>query len=35
MHFHSGWSLYLLLNQSLHAENRDELIPWFSFLKLF
>jgi hypothetical protein len=35
MHFHDGPSLYFLLNQSLRAENRDQLIPWFSFLKLF
>jgi hypothetical protein len=35
MQFHGGSSLYLLLNQSLRAENRDELIPWFCFLKLF
>ncbi len=35
MQFHGGPSLYILLNQSLRAENRDELIPWFSFLKLF
>ena len=35
MQFHGGPSLYLLLNQSLRAENREELKPWFSFLKLF
>ena len=35
MQFHGGRSLYLLLNQSLRAENRNELKPWFSFLKLF
>jgi hypothetical protein len=35
MQFHGGPSLYHLLNQSLRAENRDELIPWFLFLKLF
>jgi hypothetical protein len=35
MQFHGGPSLYHSLNQSLRAENRDELIPWFSFLKLF
>jgi hypothetical protein len=35
MQFHSGPSLYHSLNQSLRAENRDQLIPWFSFLKLF
>jgi hypothetical protein len=33
--FHGGPSLYLLLNQSLRAGNRDELTPWFLFLKLF
>jgi hypothetical protein len=33
--FHDGPSLYLLLNQSLRAENREQLIPWFSFLRLF
>jgi hypothetical protein len=35
MQFSSGPSLYQLLNQSLRAENRDELKPWFLFLKLF
>jgi hypothetical protein len=30
-----GQSLYKVLNQSLRAENREELKPWFSFLKLF
>ncbi|CAF4312428.1 unnamed protein product, partial [Rotaria sordida] len=35
MQFDGGPSLYLLLNQSLRAENRQELRPWFSFLKLF
>ncbi len=35
MQFHGGPSLYLLLNQSLRAENRDELKPWFLYLKLF
>jgi hypothetical protein len=35
MQFSGGRSLYVLLNQSLRAENRDELKPWFSFLKLF
>jgi hypothetical protein len=35
MQFHGGLSLYRLLNQSLRAENREELIPWFPFLKLF
>jgi hypothetical protein len=35
MQFHSRPSLYEVLNQSLRAQNRDKLIPWFSFLKLF
>ncbi|CAF3350574.1 unnamed protein product [Rotaria sp. Silwood2] len=35
MQFSGGPSLYLLLNKSLRAENREELRPWFSFLKLF
>lgn len=35
MHFGGGPSLYLLLNQSLRTENREELKPWFPFLKLF
>jgi hypothetical protein len=35
MQFDGGPSLYLLLNQSLRAENREQLKPWFSFLKLF
>ncbi len=35
MQFHGESSLYRLLNQSLRAENRQELIPWFPFLKLF
>ncbi|CAF1006697.1 unnamed protein product [Adineta steineri] len=35
MEFDGGPSLYYLLNQSLRAENRNELKPWFSFLKLF
>ncbi|CAF1940948.1 unnamed protein product [Rotaria magnacalcarata] len=35
MQFGGGPSLYLLLNQSLRSENRGELKPWFSFLKLF
>ena len=34
MQFDGGPSLYHLLNQSLRAENRGELIPWFSYLKL-
>jgi len=35
MQSHSGPSLYLLLNQSLCAENREESKLWSSFLKLF
>lgn len=35
MQFSGGPSLYLLLNQSLRAENREELKSWFSYLKLF
>ncbi len=35
MEFSDGPSLYQVLNQSLRAENRQELKPWFSFLKLF
>ncbi|CAF4619146.1 unnamed protein product, partial [Rotaria sp. Silwood2] len=35
MQFDGGPSLYLILNQSLRAKNREELKPWFSFLKLF
>ncbi|CAF4912696.1 unnamed protein product [Rotaria sp. Silwood1] len=35
MQFDSGPSLYQLLNESLRAENRGKLIPWFTFLKLF
>jgi hypothetical protein len=35
MQFQGGPSLYLLLNQALRAENRQELKPWFLFLKLF
>jgi hypothetical protein len=35
MEFGGGPSLYQLLNQSLRAENRNELKPWFLFLKLF
>jgi len=34
MQFHGGSSLYVLLNQSLCSENRDELKPWFSYLIL-
>jgi hypothetical protein len=35
MQFDGGPSLYHLLNQSLRAENREQLKPWFPFLKLF
>jgi hypothetical protein len=35
MQFDGGPSLYTLLNESLRAESRGELLPWFSFLKLF
>ncbi|CAF5170163.1 unnamed protein product, partial [Rotaria magnacalcarata] len=35
MQFDGGPSLYILLNESLRAENREQLKPWFSFLKLF
>ncbi len=35
MQFSGGPSLYKLLNQSLRDENREELKPWFLFLKLF
>lgn len=35
MEFDGGPSLYAVLNQSLRAENRGDLIPWFLFLKLF
>jgi hypothetical protein len=35
MQFSRGSSLYQLLNQSLRKENREELKPWFLFLKLF
>jgi hypothetical protein len=35
MQFSGGPSLYEILNQTLRAENREELKPWFSFLKLF
>jgi hypothetical protein len=35
MQFHGGPSLYQVLNESLRAENREGLKPWFSFLKLF
>ena len=32
---HTGPSLYQVLNQSLRAENRKELTPWFPYLRLF
>ncbi|CAF5122476.1 unnamed protein product, partial [Rotaria sp. Silwood1] len=35
MEFDDGPSLYLLLNESLRAESRESLKPWFSYLKLF
>ncbi len=35
MQFDGEESLYVLLNQSLRAEDRDKLKPWFPFLKLF
>jgi hypothetical protein len=35
MEFTDGPCLYRILNRSLRAENRQELKPWFSFLKLF
>ncbi|CAF1106788.1 unnamed protein product [Rotaria sordida] len=35
MEFVGGPSLYFLLNKSLRAENRKDLIQWFSYLKLF
>ena len=35
MEFDGGPSLYLLLNRSLRAEVRDDLKPWFLYLKLF
>ncbi|CAF3414477.1 unnamed protein product, partial [Rotaria sp. Silwood2] len=35
MHFDGGPSLYLLLNRSLRAAIRDDLKPWFLYLKLF
>ncbi|CAF1398720.1 unnamed protein product, partial [Rotaria sordida] len=35
MEFDSGLSLYVVLNESLRAENRGDLKPWFSYLKLF
>jgi hypothetical protein len=35
MQFSSGDSLYSILNRTLRTEQRDFLIPWFRFLKLF
>ncbi|CAF1294539.1 unnamed protein product [Didymodactylos carnosus] len=35
MQFTLGESLYVVLNRTLRAENRDDLKPWFKFLKLF
>jgi hypothetical protein len=35
MQFSSGDSLYIILNRTLRAEQREFLIPWFKFLKLF
>lgn len=35
MEFDGGPSLYLLLNRSLRAEIREDLKPWFLYLKLF
>ncbi|CAF1074261.1 unnamed protein product [Didymodactylos carnosus] len=35
MQFNSGPSLYVILNETLRAENRDNLKAWFLFLKLF
>ena len=35
MEFDSGNSLSLMLNQALRSEDRSQLNPWFSFLKLF
>jgi hypothetical protein len=35
MQFKGGPSLFEVLNQNLRAENRDDLKPWFMFLKLF
>ncbi|CAF4046194.1 unnamed protein product, partial [Rotaria sp. Silwood1] len=35
MQFDGGPSLFYVLNRTLRAENRQELKPWFSFLKLF
>ncbi|CAF0961009.1 unnamed protein product [Rotaria sordida] len=35
MQFDSDLSFYQLLNSTLRGENRDNLKPWFSYLKLF
>lgn len=35
MQFSEGPSFYQVLNQTLRAENREGLKPWFKFLKLF
>ncbi|CAF3846848.1 unnamed protein product, partial [Rotaria sp. Silwood1] len=35
MQFEDGPSLYEVLNESLRAENRQDLKPWFTYLKLF
>lgn len=35
MQFDSGPSVFEMLNKSLRAENRGEIKPWFSYLKLF
>ncbi|CAF3769605.1 unnamed protein product [Rotaria socialis] len=35
MQFDGGPSLFYVLNRTLRAENRKNLVPWFSFLKLF
>jgi hypothetical protein len=35
MQFDGGPCLYSLLNKSLRGEDRDQLKPWFLFLKLF
>ncbi|CAF3901680.1 unnamed protein product, partial [Rotaria sp. Silwood1] len=35
MQFDDGPSLFELLNQSLRSENRQNLKPWFPYLKLF
>ncbi|CAF4021445.1 unnamed protein product [Rotaria sp. Silwood1] len=35
MQFDGGPSLFYVLNRTLRAENRQDIQPWFSFLKLF